>query len=126
MVNAMNHELGTNTYVLPSQCKQVFYSEVPRKSGWSYVFIYDPTGRRVKYNVEEEDNIEEQDDVEEQVAYVSDQEHEKVEPNVGDNVVLEDDVDEDMLKNDIDDDADIVNPFHTIFEPDDTYVELYE
>jgi hypothetical protein len=35
------------------------------------------------------------------------------EPGVGDNVlVLDDDIDEDMLKNDIDDDDDIINTFN--------------
>jgi hypothetical protein len=56
-------ELGTKPYVLPSQCEQVFYSEVPGKSGWSYVVRYDPRGREVKYIhvAEDEDNNEEED-----------------------------------------------------------------
>ena len=29
-------EPGTEPYVLPSQCEQVFYSEVPGKAGWSF------------------------------------------------------------------------------------------
>jgi hypothetical protein len=46
---------------------------------------------------------------------------------IGDNVVLDDDVDEDMLENDIDDDDDIINPFNIVSEPDDdTDVELDE
>jgi hypothetical protein len=62
MVNIRILELGTNIYVLPIQCEQVFYSDVPGKAGWSYVVIYDPRGRLVNYNVEEEDDIEEEDD----------------------------------------------------------------
>jgi hypothetical protein len=54
-------------------------------------------------------------------------EDEEDEPVVGDNAILDDDVDEDMLENDIDDDDDIVNPLSIIYEPnDDTYVELDE
>ena len=64
-------ELGTEPYVLPSQCEQVFYSEVPGKAGWSYVVRYDPRGRLVKYNhVDDEDNHEEEEDDDD-----SDQEH---------------------------------------------------
>ena len=48
MVNTREFESGTEPYVLPSQCEQVFYSEVPGKAGWSYVVRYDPRGRRVK------------------------------------------------------------------------------
>jgi hypothetical protein len=33
MVNTREFELGTEPYVLPSQCEQVFYSEVPGKAG---------------------------------------------------------------------------------------------
>ena len=60
MVNRRALELGIEPYVLPSQCEQVFYSEVPSKEGWSYIVRYDPRGRSVKYNpLEEEDNVEE-------------------------------------------------------------------
>jgi hypothetical protein len=61
MVNTRAFEPGTEPYVLPSQCEQVFYLEVPSKVGWSYVVRYDPRGRLVKYNhvVEDEDNNEE-------------------------------------------------------------------
>ena len=46
---------------------------------------------------------------------------------VGDNAVLDDDVDEEMLKTSIDDDEDIVNPLNTVSKPDDdTNVELDE
>ena len=49
-------------YVLPSQCEQVFYLEVSSKVGWSYIIRYDPRGRLVKYNVDEEDNVGEEGD----------------------------------------------------------------
>ena len=63
MVNTREFELGTKPYVLPSQCKQVFYSEVPGKAVWSYVIRYDPRGRLVKYNhVDDEDNDDEEYD----------------------------------------------------------------
>ena len=59
MLNTRAFELGTEPYVLPSQCEQVFYSEVPDKAGWSYVVRYNPRGRLVKYNhVDDEDNHE--------------------------------------------------------------------
>jgi hypothetical protein len=92
---------GTKTYVLPSQCEQVFYSEVPGKVGWSYIVRYDPRGRPVKYNVPEEDDIEEEEDAEEhEVDVPSDEEVEEVEPDVDDNV-LDDDIDDDIIENDI-------------------------
>jgi hypothetical protein len=49
-------------------------------------------------------------------------------PNIGDNfAILDDDVDENKLKNDIDDGDDIVNPFKTISKTDDdTNVEFDE
>ena len=39
-------------YVFPSQCEQVFYSKVPGKRDWSFVVIYDPRGRPVKYTID--------------------------------------------------------------------------
>ena len=64
MANTRELEPGIEPYVIPSQCEQVFYSEVPGKVGWSYIVRYDPRGRPVKYNaVEEEDNVEEEGDV---------------------------------------------------------------
>jgi len=135
MVNTRSFELGTNHYVLPSQCEQVFYSEVPGKAGWSFVVRYDPRGRPVKYNiVEEENDLEEEDDVEEQVAdvaYVSDEEPEGDEPNVlvGGNAYLDDDIhDEDILLGNeyIDDDVDTVNPYNTLYEPYDMDVQFDE
>ena len=61
MVNTRALKLGTDPYVLPSQCEKVFYWEVPSKAGWSYIVRYDPRGRLVKYNpLEEEGNIKEE------------------------------------------------------------------
>jgi hypothetical protein len=62
MVNTREFEPGTKPYVLPSQCEQVFYLEVPGKAGWSYIVRYDPRGRPVKYNhvAEDGDNNEEE------------------------------------------------------------------
>ena len=63
MVNKRALEPGTEPYVLPSQCEQVFYSEVPGKAGWSYIVRYDPRGRLVKYNApEEEEKVKEEGD----------------------------------------------------------------
>ena len=63
MVNTRLFEPGINPYVLPSQCEQVFYSEVPGKEGCSFVAIHDIRGRPVKYNLEEgnEEGLEEED-----------------------------------------------------------------
>ena len=60
MVNTMLFELGTEPYVLPSQCEQVFYSEVLGRAGWSFVVTHGPRERPIKYNVEEgnEEGIE--------------------------------------------------------------------
>ena len=48
MVNTRLFKPGTDPYVLPSRCEQVFYSEVPSKVGWSFVVRHDPKGRPVK------------------------------------------------------------------------------
>ena len=112
MVNTRTFEPGLESYVLPSQCEQVFYCEVPGKPGWSFVVRYDPTWRPVKHHVHEEvlDIGEEYDaEVKQDVANVSDEEPEEVEPNMGDNV-HDDDVQDDTIESDIDDDIDMVNP----------------
>ena len=63
MVNTREFEPSIEPYVLPSQCEQVFYSKVPSKAGWAYVFRYAPRERPVKYtHVDDEDNHEEKDD----------------------------------------------------------------
>jgi hypothetical protein len=56
------------------------------------------------------------------------EEEEDHDPSVGDNIaILDDDVNENMLKNDIDDDDDIINPFNIVSEPVDyTDVEFDE
>ena len=76
MVNTRNIELGSQHYVLPSQCEQVFYLEVLGRGGWSYAARYDPRGRSVKYNVVEEDDIEEEYDVEDKLVHVLDEDTE--------------------------------------------------
>ena len=121
MANTRSFELGLDHYVLPSQCKQIIYAEVPGRAGWPFVVRYDRRARLVKYNVEEEDYIEEEEDVEEKdIADASDQELEEDESNVmGHNAVLDDDVNEDMLENDIDDDVDITNPLNTFSKSED-------
>ena len=73
MVNTRNFEPGSQPYVLPRQCDQVFYSEVPGRVGWSYVVIYDPRGRPIKYNLLEQEHIEEEYDVEEQLVHALDE-----------------------------------------------------
>ena len=135
MVNTRAFELGTKTYVLPSQCERFFYSEVPGKSGWSYIVRYDPIGRPVKYNhVDDEDNHEEEEDdydsYREQVATVNvfDEEFEEVDhPNVV-YYDLIDDVNDYIREDAIDDDVDVNEHFMNMyFEPDpDTNVELDE
>ena len=51
MVNTRLFDPGTEPYVLPRQCEQVFYSKVPGKAGWSFVVRHDSRGRPVKYNL---------------------------------------------------------------------------
>ena len=59
MVDTRALEPGTEPYVLPSQCEQVFYSEVPGKACLEYIVRYNTRGISIKYNsVEEEDNVE--------------------------------------------------------------------
>ena len=63
MVNTRFFEPGIEPYVLPSQCEQVFYSDVLGKAGWSFVVRYDPRARLVKYNLDdgnEEGSLEEE------------------------------------------------------------------
>ena len=110
-------------YVLPSQCEQVFYWEVPGKAGRSYVVRYDARGRPVKYNhVDDEDNDEEEEDDDddsdqEQVATVDvvDEEVEEVDhPNLVDYDLI-DDVDDYISKDSIDDDVDVNGPFMNMY-----------
>jgi hypothetical protein len=62
MIKTMMFEIGHDRYVFPSQCEQVFYSNVPGERDWSFVVRYDPRGRPVKYtHVQQEDDIEEED-----------------------------------------------------------------
>ena len=62
MVNTRLFEPRMDPYVLPIQCEQVFYSEVPGKAGWSFVLRHDLRGRPVQYNLDdgnEEGSLEE-------------------------------------------------------------------
>ena len=52
MVNTRFSEPRMEPYVLPIQCENVFYLEVPRKAGWSFVVKHDPRGRPIKYNLD--------------------------------------------------------------------------
>jgi hypothetical protein len=128
MVNTRTFESCTKTYVVPSQCEQVIYSKVPGILGWSYIFIYDPRGSLIKYNVPGEDDIEEGEDAEEhEVDVILDEEVEEVQPYVDNNYVLNNDIDDDiMIKNDIYDDVGMANPLNINFEPNNTYVDLDE
>jgi hypothetical protein len=53
MIKKTVFEKSNDRYVFPSQREQVFYSKVPGKRDWSFVVIYDPRGRPVKYIVNE-------------------------------------------------------------------------
>ena len=60
MVYTRELEPGIESYLLPSQCEQVFYSKVLGKKCWSYIVRYDPRGIWVKYNVVEEEGNDEE------------------------------------------------------------------
>ena len=88
---------------------------------------HDPRGRSVKYNVKEgnEEGLEEEDDVEydhhELDDHVLEEDIEELveTDDVADNV-HEDDIDDDMMiKNDIDGDDDMDNPYHFESRSDD-------
>ena len=132
MVNTRLFEPGMDPYVLPSQCEQVFYSEVPGRGGWSFVVRHDPRGRSVKYNVKEgnEEGLEEEDDVEYDQQELDDHVPEEyveelVESyDVADNV-HEDDIDDDMMVvTDINDDDDMANPYNVDYGSDDVDNDL--
>jgi hypothetical protein len=122
--------LSVNRY-FPRQCEQIFYSNVPGERDWSFVVRYYPRGRPVKYtHVQEEDDIEEEDDSPDHTKsedHAGSKNEEDHDPGIGDNAVLDDDVDENMLENDIDGDDDIVKPFNIVSKSDDdTDVEFDE
>ena len=131
MENRWLFELGTDLYVLPSQCEQVFYSEVPGKAGWSFVVRHDPRGRPIKYNLDdgnEEGSLEEEDEYEEHDQHELDANdvptedvQELVESyDVGDNAheyYIDDDT---MSITDLDDDDDMANPYNVDSGFDDT------
>jgi hypothetical protein len=49
MIKKMVFERGHDRYVFPSQCDQIFYSNVPCERDWSFVVRYDPRGRTITY-----------------------------------------------------------------------------
>jgi len=128
MVNTRSLESRTSEpYVLPSQCEQVFYSEVPGRQGWSFVIRHDPRGRPVKYNIveEAEDGVEEEGDhVEDQ--HESDVDDHNVTQEDVEELVESDDVsdnvhhDEDDYIDDEDDDILAFNPYNVESGSDDT------
>jgi hypothetical protein len=131
MIKTIVFERGHDRYVFTRQCEQIFYSNVPGERDWSFVVRYDPRGRPVKYtHVQEEDDIEEEDDSPDQTKledHAGSKNEEDHDPGIGDNAVLNDDVDENMLENDIDGDDDIVKPFNIVSKSDDdTDVEFDE
>ena len=100
MVYTRELEPGIESYLLPSQCEQVFYSKVLGKKCWSYIVRYDPRGRLVKYNPKDEENVKEDGDTDQQKLVdvnVFDEEYdEEVDqyPNyLADDFVLGDDID---------------------------------
>ena len=138
MLNTRLFELGTEPYVLPSQCEQVFYLEFPSKAGWSFVVRHDPRGRLVKYNLydaNEEGSLEE--------GY-GDEEHDQHELGDDDDptedvlqeIVESDDVadnadeyytnDDTMSVIDDDDDDDMDNPYNVDSGSDDIDDDLDE
>jgi len=137
MVNTRELEPSTEPYVLPSQCEQVFYLEIPGKAGWSYIVRYDPRGRSVRYNtVEEEENVEEEGDADQQQLDVdvdvldeeSDQEVDHPNDVPGNEIDIDDIDDEYLTENDFDHYSDMSEIFNdSDSEPDDdTDVELDE
>ena len=124
MVNTRLFEPGTEPYVLPSQCEQVFYLEVPGKASWSFVVRHNPRGRTVKYNLDEgneESTLEEEDGDDEHDQHVELDDHDDPVEDVQE-LVESDDVagnshqdyidDDMMIVTDLDDDEDMANPYN--------------
>jgi len=81
MINTTRYELNTKPCVLPSQCEEVFYSQVLCRSSWSFVVIFDPRGRSVKYIFCKEDVHEE--DVGEKEEVLDEEDNEVDHPIIG-------------------------------------------
>ena len=138
MVNKRLFEPGIEPYVLPSQCEQVFYLEVPGKVGWSFVVRHDPRWRPVKYNLydaNEEGSLEEgYDDAEHDQHELDDDDY--LAEDVLQEIVESDDVannadesytnDHTMSITDDDDDDDMANPYNVDSGSDDTNDDLDE
>ena len=103
MVKTSQFEAGKDRYVFPSQCEQVFYSEVPGENElWSFDIIYYPRGRPVDYTVEEEYDIDQEEDDamadEQEDAWTEKEDILEDEPSIGDEAtIIDDDVDEDII-----------------------------
>jgi hypothetical protein len=95
MIKKMVFERGHDHYVFPSQCGHVFYSNVPGERDWSFVVRYDPRGSPIKYtHVQEEDDSPYQTEPEDHPGSTNEEDGEDRDPGIGDNAVLDDDVDE--------------------------------
>jgi hypothetical protein len=106
MIKKMVFERRDGRYVFPSQCEQVFYSNVLGEMDWSFVVRYDPRGRPIKYtHLQEEDDIKDQEDdstdqieLEDHGGSTDEEDEEDHDLGVGDNIaILDDDVEENML-----------------------------
>ena len=65
MINTSRYEPNIEFFVLPTQCEQVFYSQVQGREGRSFVVRFDPRRRHVKYIFPEEYVHEEEEDTRE-------------------------------------------------------------
>ena len=138
MVNTRLFEPETEPYVFPSQCEQVFYSEVLGKYGWSFVVRHGPRGRAVKYNLDdanEEESLEEgyddtqhdQHDLDDDDDPTEDVLQEIVESNDVTNNADECYTDDDTMSITNDDyDDDMAKPYNVDFGSDDTDDDLDE
>ena len=133
MINTNRYEPNTEPYVLPIQCEQVFFSEVPGRAGWSFVVRFDPRGRPVEYTLPEDQDLNDQE--EEDAAGEMDEEvcldeggnqvdQTVIYPHLDDDDYIDDDLDPDV--------ADVVleNPYNdsegldTNFDLHDSDVDL--
>ena len=135
MVNTRLFEPGTEPYVLPSQCKYVFYSEVLGKAGWSFVVRHDPRGRPIKYNLDEgneEGTLEEEFNDEEHDKHELDDHDDPAEDvqelfewdDVADNAHEYSFDDDMMIVTVLDSDDDMASPYNVDFGTDDTNDDL--
>ena len=137
MVNTRLFEPGIEPYVLPSQCEQVFYSEVPGKAGWSFFVRHNIRGRPVKYNLDdanEEGSLEEEDDDKEHDHHDLGDDDDPAEDvqeiveldDVADNADEDYTDDDTMSITDDDDNDDMANPYNVESRSDDMDDDLDE